>query len=333
MQTEQIEKPEENASSTLDVSSPVWLTGFWGFSPEEEGFLGFTDEKDRDRLFAQIDERQLIAIYGAASPETESKIVHHLLGILEIEREKIDAWDKISPNARQRNIELGRQDKWRFAMPARHAWRTKHTLDVKQIFPASYDPSNGRYIARFGTWLVPTEARWLLSKVPFTQVNVFGEPPVSPIVSSTDEASLERHLSPAAGIFGKFGERTVVTVDKPHALYLAHFPTAAELLTGKKLEQGKKLYKIGISGNLSNRLRALNLSFPETASLGWKIQFKANFPNRSSAADAETIFKKKAIEECGGISLGREFFIIDETKAESLFLGLSPATGLDLRAG
>lgn len=29
--------------------SPVWLAGYWGFDPEEDGNLGFTVERDRKR--------------------------------------------------------------------------------------------------------------------------------------------------------------------------------------------------------------------------------------------------------------------------------------------
>ncbi len=315
----------------LDANSSVWLTGFWGFSPEEEGFLGFTDERDRNRLFSQIGERQLVTIYGAASPETDNNLVHHLLGVIEVERTKIDSWQRMSEEAKQRNIELERQDKWRFAMPVRRAWRTKYNLDVKQVFPRSYDPSNGRYIARFGTWLVPSEAHWLLTNVPFVRVNVFGEVPAISKKQVAEQASLETQLQPAAGVFGNFGERSFSIEDKPHTLYLAHFPDSANLLAGKQLERGKGVFKIGITGNLKNRLRALNLSFPVTSSIGWKILRTAKFPNRASAADAETSFKIQAIENHEGLSLGREFFVMEHEKSESLFNSLSPASGLDIR--
>ena len=91
------------------------------------------------------------------------------------------------------------------------------------------------------------------------------------------------------------------------------------------------LIKIGISGNIKNRLKALNLSFPPTAMIGWKIIRTAQFPDRSTAGDAEALFKVQAIEEYGASSLGNEFFIMDMRKAEALFNELSPVTGLDLR--
>lgn len=316
----------------LNSSSSVWLTGFWGFAPEEEGILGFTDPRDRDRLFDLIDERQLVCIYGAASPETDSNLVHHLLGVLEVERTPIDSWEKMSEAAKTRNIALGRQEKWRYAMPVRRAWRTNHTLDVKQVFPQSYDSKNGRYIAKFGTWLVPKEARWLLERVPFRQVNVFGEAPITPFDGGVAEIGLmSRLLEPSRGVFGSFGERSYEVQDRPHKLYLALFPSSPELLVGRPIPKGVALVKIGISGNIKNRLRALNLSFPQTATIGWKITRTAPFPDRSSAAAAEDSFKAKAVKDFGASSLGKEFFIMDLRKAEELFNELSPVVGLDLR--
>jgi hypothetical protein len=239
----------------LDSSSRVWLTGFWGFAPEEEGILGFTDSRDRDRLFGLIDERQLVCIYGAASPETDRKLVHHLLGVLEVERTPLDSWEKMSDAAKARNVALGRQQKWRHAMPVRRAWRTNHTLDVNQVFPKSYDPKNGRYIARFGTWLEPQEARWLLEKVPFTQTNVFGETPITPSNGESTRA-ISSSLKPSHGVFGSFGGRSFEVRDKPHKLYLARFSSSPELLAGRPLPNGVCLVKIGISGNIKNRLKA-----------------------------------------------------------------------------
>ena len=318
--------------STLDAASSVWLTGFWGFNPEEEGILGFTDPGDRERLFKLINERQLVCIYGAASPETDHGLVHHLLGVLDVECIPIDSWDKMSEAAKKRNAALGREKKWRNAMPVRRAWRTRHTLDVSHVFPKSYDPKKGRYIARFGRWLVAEESRWLLEKVPFEQVNVFGEPPITAVnENGTQTGPISSFLKPSRGIFGSFGDRSFQVQDKPHNLYLARFPLSPELLAGRPISNGMGLVKIGISGDIKNRLKALNLSFPQTATIHWKIARTARFPDRSSAADAETTFKAEAVKDYGATSLGKEFFIMEISKAETLFNKLSPATGLDLR--
>ena len=102
-------------------------------------------------------------------------------------------------------------------------------------------------------------------------------------------------------------------------------------MAGRSIPKGVALVKIGISGNIKNRLKALNLSFPHTSTICWKITRTAKFPDRESAADAETAFKTRAIGEFGATSMGKEFFVMELKKAESLFNVLSPATGLDLR--
>ncbi len=310
-------------------ASSVWLTGFWGFSPEEEGILGFTDERDRTRFLGLMGERQLVCIYGAASPNTDRRIVHQLLGILDLERTPIDSWDKMSEHAKKRNISLGFQRKWRFAMPARRAWRTSHNLDVKQIFPRSYDPANGRYIARFGTWLDKAEAKWLLERVPFVETSVFGEPPLSATVS-TAPAAMETRFHPSRAVLGGFGTRSFEVRDRPHCLYLAHFPAHPELMAGRHIEKGTSVVKIGITGDIKIRLKALNLSFAPSALVEWKILRTANFADREQAAAAEQKFKDKALSGFGGVSLGKEFFVLKTTQAEMLFNQLSPATGLVL---
>jgi hypothetical protein len=161
---------------------------------------------------------------------------------------------------------------------------------------------------------------------------VFGETPIAPLNDDIAKTgSISSFLKPSRGVFGSFGDRSFEVQDKPHKLYLALFPASPELLAGRPVPRGTGLVKIGISGNIKNRLKALNLSFPQTATIGWKITRTAQFPDRSSAADAEALFKCQAVEEFGASSLGKEFFVMDLSKAEALFNRLSPATGLDLR--
>lgn len=317
----------------FDENSPVWLTGFWGFSPEDDGFLGYTDERDRNRFLGENGgKRRLVCIYGADSPETNQKLKKQLLGIIDVDCVPIDSWDKISEASKNRNIRAGWADKWRYAMPVRRAWRTHHQISVKDAFPESYKPEGGRYTARYGRWLEPNEARWLLTKVPFREVSVFGELPLPKTDEVPTEQYLDKLLKPSKGVFGGFGERKFNVEDRPHHLYLAHCPMAGEQLAGRHIPAGAGLVKIGISGDLKNRLKALNLSFPENSKIKWLVIRKASFAGRDEAGSAETRFKEQAMTRAGAISLGREFFIMDMKKAEELFNALSPAKGLEIRA-
>lgn len=317
----------------FDENSRVWLTGFWSFAPENEGTFGFTREKDRNGFFAESTEpHRLVCIYGTVSRETKSDLVHHLLGILEVECVPIDSQSKMSDAAKEQNVRLGCQDKWRFAMPVRRAWRTQHTLNVGSVFPRSYVPTAGRHIARYGKWLEPGEAQWLLTSVPFSQVDVFGEPPIEKIESASEEGHLIQFLKPSRAISGGFGERTYAVEDCPHHIYLAQIDIHAEHVAGRPLNQDEALVKIGITGDLKQRLRELNDSFPATSHIKWAMKRQAKFPIRKIAVSAETKFKEEAIKFAGASSLGREFFVMKKRDAEELFNRLSSVPGVQIRS-
>lgn len=177
---------------------------------------------------------------------------------------------------------------------------------------------------------MPEEARWLLEDVPFTETNVFGEPPIFERAAPVHK--MAEFLKPAAGVFGSFGERRFQVHDKPHWLYLAEFKDSPALLAGKPLARGQILVKIGITGSIGKRLKALNLSFPGTSTIAWSIIRKAEFPDRNMAAEHENWFKNLAISDYDAVSLGREYFVMNEESAGRLFNKLSMATGLSLRA-
>jgi hypothetical protein len=63
----------------------VWLRAFWGFSPEDEGYLGFTQEGNRTRFLREYREGDLVLIYGADEKHTRPDQRRQLLGFLEIE--------------------------------------------------------------------------------------------------------------------------------------------------------------------------------------------------------------------------------------------------------
>jgi hypothetical protein len=49
----------------------IWLRSFYGFSPEDDGYIGWTEEGPRDRMLGLIEDGDLFVIYGASSAETE----------------------------------------------------------------------------------------------------------------------------------------------------------------------------------------------------------------------------------------------------------------------
>ena len=60
----------------------MWLKAFWGFDPANDGYLGFTRPGDRDRFLEAALPGDLVLIYGADSPETDSQDRRQALGFL-----------------------------------------------------------------------------------------------------------------------------------------------------------------------------------------------------------------------------------------------------------
>lgn len=306
----------------------VWLTGFWGFSPEEDGVLGFTKKNDRARFLKDMGERQLVCVYGVVSPETAKSDERRLLGMLEVERTPIDSHSRMSPTSLRHAKEKGWQDKWRFAVPVRRAWRTNHNEHIDLLFPNSYDKAKGLFIASFGTWLTPEDAERIFEGIPFFETSVWNEPPV---VSPPQSGKLVSLWKPSNAVLPGFGTHSTTTEDKLHYLYLATVKASPHVLAPRPLRSGESIWKIGITGNPELRLKALNVSFPPAAQVGWSFYRTSKFPSRKPAAEAETNFKQLAVNKVADASLGKEFFLLPKSIVDSIFDEVSLPTGVSLK--
>ncbi|MCV3765100.1 hypothetical protein [Rhizobium sp. TRM95796] len=57
-------------TSLPDKPRSIRLRSFYGFNPEEDGYIGWSEETARDRMLGQIVDGDLFLIYGATSSET-----------------------------------------------------------------------------------------------------------------------------------------------------------------------------------------------------------------------------------------------------------------------
>jgi len=90
----------------------IWLRSFYGFSPEEDGYIGWTEEGRRGRMLEQIEDGDLFMIYGASSAETDKFHRNRVLGFLQIEARAIRDKDKASLVGMQRKRDNGWKEKW-----------------------------------------------------------------------------------------------------------------------------------------------------------------------------------------------------------------------------
>ncbi len=153
----------------------IWLGSFFGFNPEEDGYIGWTKEADRDHVMGKIAAGDLMLIYGAGSEPNDPSQKQGILGFLQVDPLPIRDVDKASDKSMARKRENGWQEKWTYALPVRRAWRVVEFARLDMIANKSYSPDKGRAIAAWSPQLEPGEVRKALT-LKVEEVPVFGEP-------------------------------------------------------------------------------------------------------------------------------------------------------------
>src|SRR4051794_1718323 len=106
-----------------DKPRRIRLRSFYGFAPEEDGYIGWSEEGPRDRMLGLLEHGDLFIIYGAVSSETEKSHRNRVVGFLQVEGRAIRDIDKASSTGMQRKRAKGWGDKWTYAIPVVRAWR------------------------------------------------------------------------------------------------------------------------------------------------------------------------------------------------------------------
>ena len=297
----------------------VWITSFWGFEPENEGYLGFTKEGNRTWFLAQWQEGDLVLIYGADTPITAPEKRHQALGFLEIGPTPISDIERMSAVGLQRKIDNKWTDRWTHALPVIRAAQVTRRISIDHIAPTTLTQKDARNIASRGKLLSPAESANAL-KLPIKPINVYGMPQLG-------ETELEQEFTPSNGINPRFGKQIVNRSDGEHFLYALRLDgDAAYLLKRPHYKIGKKvIVKVGYSNDPKRRCEEHNSALPPAMSLTWKQDFVSrSFPSGQDAKDAEDGLK--AHLKTIGESLGGEFFLCSRDDLQSAFIAATHST-------
>lgn len=304
---------------TEALSKPrrIFLRSFYGFDPEEDGYIGWTEEGPRDRMLGFVEDGDLFMIYGASSAETKQSHRNRVLGFLQVDRKSIRDTEKASPSGMERKRVNGWLGKWTFAIPVVRAWRATEAILLERVAPMTYRPEAGQAIAVWNPPLLPEEVELAL-KIRVQEVNVFGEAPLSG--NEPENEPLAEAFKPSRAVPGSFGERTSVYEDGPTRLYVARFDGDGYALLGQKrpMFDESVLLKVGVSNDVKRRLSEINGGFPPAAVGRWTMQLISEpFGNKAAAEVAEQAFKDAAPAKL--TSLGGEFFLGRWDTAELTF--------------
>jgi hypothetical protein len=313
--------------SAINAEDPkVWIKAFWGFTPEEWGAVGFTDETARDALLADIGNIGLVLIYGSTTaktiyPEERGRV----LGLYAVTGKAVDIADHVDPamlaEARKK---AGREAAWRYAVPGVRAWRVpvEQAPRIADIAPETYDSEAGTTIARRGRKLSKADAQRILSLV----LEERGVYKLSQ-VPQNEVAPLAERLRPSkAGPISVLPKTSQADDGFKHAYILTLSGDAGHFLddTSGRWE-GCRIVKVGISKHPSKRCDDINRNYPHGA-YAWRLThstFRDGLETlfAPSAVDMENVLK--GLFEQRGTSLGGEFFVIKSDAIRPIWSDLS----------
>ena len=167
----------QNSMKDPDPFPRIWLRSFFGFGPEEDGYIGWTKEANRKHVIDKVAPGDLMMIYGAGSGSTATSDILRVLGFLQIDPTPIRDIDKSSARGLERKRQNGWADKWTYALPVRRAWRVTHAVRLDQVASETYQPEKGRAIAAWSPQVSENDKERALG-LRVTEVSVFGEPPL-----------------------------------------------------------------------------------------------------------------------------------------------------------
>lgn len=317
--------PEEGSLLAQIAADPpnVWLTSFYGFSPETWGFLGFSTDGQRKHFVRETRPGALVVIYGhkTLAPENQRGMV---IGVQQVSHRVNHAQVFMSPSEwARKSVDPDRSAKWNLAVKATRAWRIAEEsyLPIEELAPETYSTARAQAIGSQGMRLSGAEARRLLGLM-LIETTVFGEIPVTAAVPALGaEVFTPSRPGPVSqsGYFCKEAEG-------PKSLYVLRLCGDESAFLGRPVE-GRWIIKVGMSGSPSSRCQAFNGSLPAGA-FKWELLTTNQvmglplFPKSAEAIRAET--QMKAFLHQNEKSLGGEFFLV---RPEAVSAAWDLATG------
>ncbi|RDC60887.1 hypothetical protein HME9302_02103 [Alteripontixanthobacter maritimus] len=305
--------PMLNVETAFRTDPPqIFLKSFHGFTPENWGFLGFTEAFARDKFVRESKPGALLIVAGTSkAPDASERL--RVLGMQQQTHIHGTKWDYLAPHRHdeERN-DPDRVNGWIHGLKAIRAWKipAEERPFVRDTFPETHNGGkNGTAIGAYGMQITFQEAQRFL-KLPIFETDIYGGEPVEALLSGP-AATVLRPSRP--GPVSQSGYM-VREAEGPKHLYILRLHGDEESFLGYGA-QGRSIVKVGFSVSPQTRRDAHNKTLPACA-FAWQIENstyaekRAPFPSSNHAIAGENAMKGLLYHE--GKSLGGEFFLADQ---------------------
>lgn len=303
------------------VAPRIWVTGMWGFSPEVEGYVGFTRESTRLKYIQNASPGDLMLIVGQKGEFSDPHDVGRTLGLVELDLRLIHESEAMSEEAYRKKVATFDVERWQFAMPILRAWRVTREIKSRYVAPETCAPRNARVVGANFLLLQPAEREKVLG-LPLKRARVWGNPEWSDGVD-TDEREQVAEVAVSRGPRPSFGPRTSNYEDGENRLYVMGLTGCVDALfpQHRPTASRRRVVKVGRSNSVLRREAELNAGFPPNANAAWKVICVQVFPSADEAHDAE----QSLLDELKNRSyaIGREFALIPEREIDGLIANVA----------
>lgn len=306
-----------SAEQAIEHDPPnVWLTSYYGFTPESWGMLGFTREEDRRAFLRGSRPGALVVIYGVGSEIPEDQR-GRILGVQQVSHEVGYAENFVSKSEwRAKQSDSDTRDRWNFGVRAVRAWllAPEDRVPVEEFANLSYSSSSGRHIGRRGIKLMQSEAAKLMG-FDWAETSVFRGPRVDALIPESARTAFKPSKA------GPVSQTSHLTkeAEGPKYLYILRLVGNETHFLGRDAG-GKSIIKVGFSCSPATRCEDHNQHLPRDAAFRWEVLLSTRaeeeepYPSSFHAEAGERMMKDILDEDAQ--SLGGEFFLAEETDYE-----------------
>ena len=290
----------------------VWLTSFWGWSPENWGGVGFRDEGRRDTIIQQTKPGWIMVVYVTekAGEDTPKALWGKVVGFYECSHEVATMGDLAAPFIYRRH-----EGRWAYAIKADRAFTIlpEFRPSIRDFDPSLHTVGNPQAVSRHGK-LLSDDVCERLKQLPVQEVSVYGGD-ISPTTGNIFEPSSKGYVF--GGNARGSGYFVPPESDGEKELYILSLEGRSDHFLGRDNSELKdsKIVKVGLSLSPETRQDAFNKALPDGA-FRWEIL-------RSTLLDGESRYSSFKVAERGEMEMKKYLAVHGEWLGGEFYLAKS----------